>query len=480
MKQNIKDRIFFIIIMCILVLPFAGMPFHMTQKDIGNSPLKAAPALTDRDGKPNIGFLHDAGDWFESVFAFRPEMVTADSLAQKWLFGVSSQDSVILGKKGWLFYSATENDYTRQEPASARMLFNIANNVRLLQDYIGSKGASAVFTVAPNKNSLYPEYMPSGYLVNDAGSTAERLSGMLEDVNYADLYGLFGSAEGEPLYYERDSHWTETGAVMVYRKLMEKGGYAEEDLAVLSGEPEVYRDYYGDLSGMLYPSELFPEDREVYIREPAWEYSGEASDVTASYIETVNKSTGNEDRVVMYRDSFGNSLLPYFAQTFGEGVFSQNMPYAVDADMGESTDLVIVEIVERHLASLGRVAPLHKALPADMDAAADTVRFEHLSDPGNNSGIRRSLNKGYTVFSGSLDQKFMAPDSRIYVLTEEEGGYRCYEAYTVRTDGSDFGFSVSFDEEQMEAMESAGQNIYAAVKDAAGGYDVLCFMSVRK
>ena len=305
MKQNVKDRIFFIIVICILILPSAGMSFHMTKKDIGNSPLKAAPALTDGDGKLNIGFLHDAGDWFESVFAFRPEMVTADSLIQRWTLGASSQDSVILGKKGWLFYSATENDYTRQEPASDRMLFNIANNVRLLQDHIGSKGASAVFTVAPNKNSLYPEYMPGGYIVNDAKSTAERLTGMLQDVNYADLYGLFGAVAGEPLYYERDSHWTQTGAVMVYKKLMEKGGYSDSDLAALSGEPEIYRDYYGDLSGMLYPSELFPEDREVYIREPAWEYSGEAADVTASYIETVNKNAGNDDKVVMYRDSFG-------------------------------------------------------------------------------------------------------------------------------------------------------------------------------
>ncbi len=43
------------------------------------------------------------------------------------------------------------------------------------------------------------------------------------------------------------------------------------------------------------------------------------------------------------------------------------MPYTDDADMGEDADLVIAGSVERHFASLGRIAPLHKAFAGGLD-----------------------------------------------------------------------------------------------------------------
>ena len=468
MRKNIADKIFIILVFCIVILPFAGMAFHMTTEPVGNSPLKDKPQLTGEDGSFNIGFLKDAGDWFESVYAFRPEMITADSLVQKAVYNVSSQDNVISGRQNWLFYQATVNDYTAQEPLSDRMIFNIASNIALLQRYVDSKGADMVFTIAPNKNSLYPEYMPDGYIVTENAKNHERLAALIRssDINYLDLYSLFtdarsASADNAPLYYARDSHWNEEGAVMVYEQLMQAAGqvYASDRLQIADA-PAAAADMYGDLSLMLYPAGILPEERGIYIPEYHWIYTGEAADVTANYVETANDSAAIRAKLVMYRDSFGNSLLPYFAETFESGVFSQTMPYPIDNDMGEGTGLVIVEIVERHLSSLAKAAPLHNALRAEFTPDAAHPDDRYLEDPENDSTIRKSRNKGYTVFEGKLDKAYLAPDSRIYVLT---GSGACFEAYCIRSGGSDYGYSIAFSEEQLAS--EGGLPIYVAVPD---------------
>ena len=515
------DRWFVPAVFLLLLLPSFGMLFHPTTENIGNSLLKEKPVLLREDGI-NRDFLKDAGEWFESVFAFRPEMVTADSLLQDRIYGVSSQDSVVAGKDGWLFYAATENDYTGQEPLSDRMIFNIANNVALLQRYVSSKGASMVFTVAPNKNSLYPEYMPGGYVLTGNPKNADRLAALFRDkysvddpedvdspvgrsVRYLDLYRLFEEAfaeAGKPLYYERDSHWTEEGAVRVYRALMDitaqsgeaprANGSAEEmngpveesdgpageteEMMELPDQPLYSEDFYGDLGKMLYPAGLFPEKRGVYCPDFTWEYTGEAQDVTADRITTANQAPCTYQKLVMYRDSFGNSLLPYFAQTYGDCVFSQKMPYPIDEDMGEDTDIVIVEIVERHLSSLGIAVPLHKAACADPADVAAILSMERVDDPANISTVEKSRNKDYTVFSGILDDRYLQPESRIYVLiTDAAGtGSQVYEAYTIRMDGSDYGFSIAFDEEQIKPLTEGGY-LSAAVLDPDGTMRILAY-----
>ena len=70
-----------------------------------------------------------------------------------------------------------------------------------------------VFTVAPNKNSLYGENMPYyDSLKVDEENNLARLVPFLEKegVSYVDLYEAF-TGEEEILYHERDSHWNNKG-----------------------------------------------------------------------------------------------------------------------------------------------------------------------------------------------------------------------------------------------------------------------------
>ncbi len=78
-----------------------------------------------------------------------------------------------------------------------------------MQDYARAAARAILFTIAPNKSSLYPEHMPARYLTEDADGNYERVLPYLEQegVNYADLFSVF-RAHANVLYYKTDSHWT--------------------------------------------------------------------------------------------------------------------------------------------------------------------------------------------------------------------------------------------------------------------------------
>ena len=67
---------------------------------------------------------------------------------------------MILGSDGWLYYAPTLADYTRSEPMTERELWCAARTLALLQEYVEGRGGQFLFTVAPDKSSLYGGHMP--------------------------------------------------------------------------------------------------------------------------------------------------------------------------------------------------------------------------------------------------------------------------------------------------------------------------------
>lgn len=389
----------------------------------------------------NGNYLQEAGNYFTDHFAFRQELVTADARIRSGLFHVSPVEDVIVGENGWLYYAATLDDYQHKDTVSDRMLFNIAHNVALMQQYTESLGKTFVFTIAPNKNSLYPENMPRRfqYLIEPA-SDAERLRPWLmeESIQYADLYELFRQQE-EVLYYARDSHWNQKGAVMVYHFLLDLCGKPHETYEQIP--TEVTTDYYGDLSRMLYPIGTEPEEEIRYQKEFTWTYQ-EGQDVEDNFIQTV--CDAGSQNLLMYRDSFGNSLLPYMAQSFANAAFSKQVPYPMTDLVNYSPDIVIVERVERHLPTLGRIPPL-------MSGPVCFPEGERIQADRPAASVELSKEGSYWKLEGLADSAYMTVNSPIYLEVNDETGVNCYEAFCVSktendTIDNDYGYILYLSE----------------------------------
>ena len=163
MLKKILCIIFIVACLSVCVTPFACMTFAKSDERVGNEQETLLPAMFDEKANFNEMYPQQLGDYFSTHYAFRPEIISADATIQSGLFGVSNLESVVVGKDGWLFYSSTLDNYLGRNLLSDRAINNIVHNLEITQRYLESEGKTFVFTVAPNKNTLYPEYMPYYY-----------------------------------------------------------------------------------------------------------------------------------------------------------------------------------------------------------------------------------------------------------------------------------------------------------------------------
>ena len=415
------------IVCCLLVcaIPLAAMTVRPTTQSTENRTLSAFPSAVGKEGKLNLDFFREFETWFSEHFAFRNELVYADSMIQSGLFHSSSSERVIVGSEDWLYYASTLPDYLGSERLSERELYNAAHNLALTDAFVRRAGGELLIAVPPNKNTLYGEHMPYyDSLIVDPMHSMDALAPLLREqgLRYADLAELF-RAEDETLYLKRDSHWNNRGALLAYDRMMDTLGLPHEDYQDAAATRGF--DQQGDLSRMLYT--LYGEPGPDYHYEGLQPYarldSGEAPD--DPWIET----EGAEGRgtLLMFRDSFGNTLLPFFAGAFEHAWFTREAPYGLESLMAaHQPDVVILEKVERNLRDFIREPPIFSALEekpvrnaADSPAACSVRRETSVNDPG------------YVILRGELAPEALGVRSDI--LVEVNG--RVYQAFHIDENG---------------------------------------------
>lgn len=331
----------------ISLLPVLSMFVIGETQPSANEILASKPKLLDRSGKLNTHVLNDFSDYIADRFAFRKQLVTAWARLNAALFHSSAEDQVVLGTDGWLYYAPTLDDYIGRA-MSAEELAHAAAYLASLQRAAENRGATFVFTIAPNKNSLYGENMPSYIPENHHEANAVRLRPYLEEygVNYVDLFSVF-TERGEVLYYRTDSHWTECGAALAADSLLSAAG---KDTSYFDGPYSAGVPHLGDLYEMLYPAGNEPEESERYAPGFAYSLSGDARGGNAMKIRS--SCEGREGVLLCWRDSFGISLYPYLADSFSEASFLRETSYDPALIDETGADIVILEIVERNLSQL--------------------------------------------------------------------------------------------------------------------------------
>jgi len=115
-------------------------------------------------GKLNVKFFDQLNDYFSDNFAFRQNLIEVDAIIKKNVFRQSGNEKVIVGSKGYLFFSETLDDYLGQNTLSKREIYSCGRVLSLLQENVEQNNRQFLFVIAPNKNSLYPEYMPKRYI----------------------------------------------------------------------------------------------------------------------------------------------------------------------------------------------------------------------------------------------------------------------------------------------------------------------------
>lgn len=399
--------IYCILFFAICLCPSLGMLVTKQETSSENRQLSEFPSPKTEEGKINVKWLSQAGDYFQEHFAFRNELVTGNALLHGRLLETSTADGVIQGKNDWLYYKDSLDDYLGQDLLSDRSLFNIAHMLSMTQQALEEKGVNFLFTIAPNKNSLYGDNMPYYDKLKVSDQTnRENLESWLktEKVAYADLYQAL-MEEDEVLYHARDSHWNNKGAALAADVLMDALG---KDHDSYEGESyTVRRDYTGDLDTMLYPLASTADDEIYYDKETTYATVEEIQSNFDPRITTVNPV--KEGSLVMYRDSFGNALLPYMADAYANAYFSRGIPYQLMDVETHSADTVIIERAERFLPEMSQFPPVLTAKEISL------TENEELQ--GSDGAVDVKIKpQGMTAqLSGRIKEGLLDTDSRIYL-----------------------------------------------------------------
>ena len=284
-------------------------------------------------------------EYFKDNFGFRKTLMGWNSIIRVKYLQSSPTPNVVLGKDNWLFYGQSVSDYRGLTPFTDEQLLSIQRDLEEQRDWLAERGTYYLVVVAPNKETVYPEYLPGSVRVVNQERRLDQLLGYLRlhsNMPILDLReALLQAKDSFPVYYRTDTHWNDYGGFVGYSEIMKQ----------LSTH----------FPGIQLPS---PSDYEVSI-EPSHR-SGDLSDMLSMHDALVDEETprvvlnvntlSNQEklaRAIVIRDSFIVAMRPYLSAHFDEMTECQGAN-GFDYSMidGRPTDVVIYELVERSLSEL--------------------------------------------------------------------------------------------------------------------------------
>ncbi len=417
---------------CVLFLVISaacalGMPFYASDGSKQKRVLAEFPQLIINN-KLNLSFPKAFEDWLKDHAAWRDELVTLRSRA---LAGIqtASDKQVIIGSDGWLYFQETVPDFTGESAFTENQLYRLNTVMRELDDSLAQEGIPFIVAIAPNKSTVYPDYMPSNYPRRNGPGNAQRLQAM-EATHYVDLTTLLKNRARQErlLYHKTDTHWNNSGArLAAHAMLSTLAEVTETSVALpdLSDPGSVLRDWTGDLSQMIYPANTPKEDQWYYgDAEPAYTVKGRMRSLEDLNITTTGGKTALN--LLVLRDSFSNALIHYLSNAFSNVQYKRQMPLPLLNV--KNTDAVVLEIVERRLPELLSGAPVMMARPCSPWENTGGSAALHAYAVSTSDGVRVW---GYSL--GSVDR--MTECSVSITAAEGSAYYRAFPVWEAKYAG---------------------------------------------
>jgi hypothetical protein len=279
----------------------------------------------------------------------------------KYQIGDHLYPVVIASEENWLIFADIESipDFQNTWPFSDEELQVIEQKVLGLDAYLANKGIELYFIFPPNKNTIYPDYLPPEIPVIGEISRMDQITEIFkahEEIIFVDLEKIFiEEKETNQLYYSTDSHWNNWGAFIAYRALAER---IHEDFPEIQPHPF---DHFA-----LPPASVSPGDiADMVMLNISEEFT---QSISRNWMNFSTSENGNlrryfqpdskGPRLIMFHDSFGFKLLEFFLDHFSYSSFVHGWlidPLIIEA---EQPDIVIVEMTERKLFYLLQIPDL--------------------------------------------------------------------------------------------------------------------------
>ena len=313
--------------LCIWGLFLADMlvpPREFSQLE--NRPLAQTPAFSTRSLFQNTYTLKYE-EYVNDQFVARDSWITVKSLGESAL-GKLENNGVIYGKQNQLFEEAPALD-DRQ----------LNKNIEFIWEFVQTHSDQEVtLTIIPNSYAILEDLLPEGLPVIDQMSIIQQQYDKFaeEPVAICDVTPKMLEHKDEYIYYRTDHHWTTQGAYLAYQEYIEFLGRKAASLHKLSAHevPDFYGTYYSKAKKW----NALPDVITWYdIRTNGVTIDGapaqglydhsmwEQKDKYKAFLHGNNGlmviESGKEDAqgsILVFKDSYGNSLVPFLVENFRE------------------------------------------------------------------------------------------------------------------------------------------------------------------
>jgi len=272
----------------------------------------------------NGSFSKNYEEYVNDQFVMRDQWINLKSRSE-YVLGKIENNDIIYGEDKYLFDKFTKIDEER-----------MIGNVKGVNKFIENTDKDVSFMIVPNSYEIYREKLPTGSPLINQQIEINKIYEDTEGSNDIDLLKVMSSNKEDYIYYKTDHHWTTYGAYIAYKEFIESIG---EKSVNLEGLEEVrVNDFYGTYFSKAKPFNAISDVLTYYNFENIeMDIQGEKYNNLYDYsylysrdkysmflrgnnaITVIkNKNLTNGKKLLVFKDSFGNSMIPFLTQNFEE------------------------------------------------------------------------------------------------------------------------------------------------------------------
>lgn len=217
--------------------------------------------------------------------------------------------------------------------------------------YLKDNGGNNYFSIVPDKNYFLADKY--GYVSMDYAE----LENMLQDSLEMEYIDIFDSLELSD-YYKTDTHWSQDKITDVAKLIADKmgvGGYINGEYKTNTLYP-FYGVYYGQMALPLPADTIYYLTNDTLDACTVYDYennqtyplytldkfdSKEPYDIflagTRALLRIDNPNAANDKKLVVFRDSFGSSLIPLLAECYSS-IYVVDIRYISSSFVGDYID----------------------------------------------------------------------------------------------------------------------------------------------
>ena len=363
---NILTAVFFIILISVPAVKLVVSPLEEVSI-VEKRKLAALPEVPT-DLSSFTQYPEKFTSFFNDHFGYRDLMMRCYHYVKIVVLKTSPQKKWIIGKDNWEFITLNNmvEDFRGLDPYRQKELETIRKKMQTRQYLLQRLGIQYVVVIAPNKQTIYPEYLPDNIKKVNPETRLDQLVTFLQgsDVNFLDIRTpLLAAKKKELLYLPKNSHWNEKGAFVAYQAVINYLNKWYPGLKTLDASQLSIENKRSTRPGIYNTVGLFDENVPHLTivgkkASPDTRYDDFVKLFKNRYREAykkpiVSKNDSGTYKIAVFRDSFFTDLHPFFSESFNQAIYFYE-PYneQVISQLLYSNfkpDIILEEMVERDL-----------------------------------------------------------------------------------------------------------------------------------